>query len=326
MPSPPPTLLPAPLRGVIPPLVTPLLSGERLDLAGLGRLVEHVIAGGAHGLFLLGTTGEGPSLSYRLRYELVERACELVGRRLPVLVAVSDASFAESVEMAAHAHDCGASAVVATAPFYFAFEQPQLARYFRRLADASPAPLFLYNMPSCVHVELTTETVLECSRHPRILGLKDSSGDLGFLLRAQRLVSQEHPAFSFLLGPEELLAEAIALGVHGGIHGGANLFPELYVALFEAARSGDATRAAELHRIVMCVSDGLFHIGAGPTRVLQGIKAGLEAMGVCSSQVAEPLVPFDRAQLAAADECVRAIRLLLQSSDMISATALPTSG
>src|SRR5580704_5011704 len=86
---------PGPLRGIIPPLVTPLLGRDRLDHNGLERLIEHVLAGGVHGLFLLGTTGEGPSLSHRLRCELIERACEQVAGRVPVLVGVTDTSFAE---------------------------------------------------------------------------------------------------------------------------------------------------------------------------------------------------------------------------------------
>ena len=81
--------LPGPLRGIIPPMVTPLSDRDTLDLAGLERLVEHIVAGGVHGLFILGTTGEGPSLSYRMRCELIERVCDQVGDRVPVLVGVA---------------------------------------------------------------------------------------------------------------------------------------------------------------------------------------------------------------------------------------------
>ena len=101
--------LPSPLRGVIPPMVTPLHDRDALDIAGLERLVEHILDGGVQGLFILGTTGEGPSLSYRLRTELIERTCRQVAGRVPVLVGITDTAFVESVRMAHVAAEAGAA-------------------------------------------------------------------------------------------------------------------------------------------------------------------------------------------------------------------------
>ena len=100
----------APLTGIIPPMITPLRDRDKLDVAGLERLVERILGGGVSGLFILGTTGEGPSLSYRLRRELVERVCRQVKNRVPVLVAITDTAFAESVNVACHAAEAGATA------------------------------------------------------------------------------------------------------------------------------------------------------------------------------------------------------------------------
>src|SRR3954464_2770577 len=105
-------MLPRPFHGIIPPLATPLLDEDKLDHAGLERLVEHVLAGGVHGLFLLGSTGEGPSLGYGLRRELVERVAEQTAGRVPLLIGVTDTSFAEAKQMAWWAAECGAHAVV----------------------------------------------------------------------------------------------------------------------------------------------------------------------------------------------------------------------
>ena len=105
-----PPALPRPLRGIITPMVTPLLDRDSLDIPGLERLIEHILAGGVHGLFLLGTTGEAPSLSYRLRKELITRACKQVNNRLPVLVGITDTSFVESVNVAVEAQKAGARA------------------------------------------------------------------------------------------------------------------------------------------------------------------------------------------------------------------------
>ncbi len=109
-------VLPSPLRGIIPPMVTPLLDRDTLDVAGLERLIEHILSGGVHGLFILGTTGEAPSLSYRLRYELIERVCRQVKGRVPVLVGITDTCFTESLNTANKARDAGAQAVVLAPP------------------------------------------------------------------------------------------------------------------------------------------------------------------------------------------------------------------
>src|ERR1700722_3121264 len=107
------------LRGIIPPVVTPLLGRDELDAAGLERLIEHMLAGGVHGLFLLGTTGEAPGLSYRLRREFIERACRQVAGRVPVLVGITDTAFVEALNLARFAAEAGAQALVLAPPFSY---------------------------------------------------------------------------------------------------------------------------------------------------------------------------------------------------------------
>ena len=163
------------LKGIVPPMITPLLDNDTLDREGTVKLVEHLLSAGVHGLFLLGTTGEGPSLSYKLRYEFVELVCKTNNGRVPVLVAVTDTSFNESVRLAEYAKECGADAVVAAPPYYFPGNQKELVDYFKALADALPLPLYLYNMPSKVHVFLNVTSVPELSLTPIILGCPESS-------------------------------------------------------------------------------------------------------------------------------------------------------
>ena len=164
------------LTGIVPPMITPLLDCDTLDREGTVRLVEHLLSAGVHGLFLLGTTGEGPSLSYKVRYEFVELVCKQNAGRVPVIVAITDTSFAESIRLANHAKECGANYLVAAPPYYFPGNQTELVNYYKALADNLPLPLFLYNMPSKVHVFLNVTSVLELSKHPNIVGVKDSSG------------------------------------------------------------------------------------------------------------------------------------------------------
>src|SRR5262249_36697478 len=130
-----------PLTGIIPPMLTPLRGRDELDIAGLERLIEHILAGGVSGIFILGTTGEGPSLSYRLRRELIERVCKQVKRRVPILVGVTDTSFIESVNLARVAAESGADAVVAAPPYYLPEAQPELQEYLEHLVSELPLPL-----------------------------------------------------------------------------------------------------------------------------------------------------------------------------------------
>lgn len=283
--------LPRPLRGIIPPMVTPLSDRDTLDHAGLERLIEHMIGGGIHGLFVLGTTGEGPSLSYRLRCELIERTCEQVAGRIPVLVGVTDTAFVESVNLANHAVDAGAAAVVFSAPYYFPAGQPELLEYVAHLVAQMPLPVFLYNMPSHTKTTFGLDLLAEAVQMPQIAGLKDSSGDLDYFRKAVG-VAQTRPDFSVLIGPEELLTEAMAAGGHGGVCGGANLRPHVLVQLYEALASQDNVLAAKLQADVLRQSELLYSIGRHSSSIIKGLKCALSCLGICDDYLAEPFHRF----------------------------------
>jgi dihydrodipicolinate synthase/N-acetylneuraminate lyase len=283
--------LPKPLRGIVPPMLTPLADRDLLDVPGLERLIEHILRGGVHGLFVLGTTGEGPSLSYRLRRELVERTVRQVAGRAPVLVGISDTAFVESLSLARHAAQVGADAVVLAPPYYMPEGQPELREFLGHLLPELPLPLYLYNMPPLTKVPFEAETVRWAMDQPRVLGLKDSSGDLRYLNRLCAMLSAR-PDWTLLVGPEELLAQAMLTGAHGGVHGGANVFPRLYVALFEAANAGDFARARALQARAQTVSERLYHVGKHPSAVIKGIKCAASCLGICSDFMAEPFHRF----------------------------------
>ena len=279
------------LAGIIPPLVTPLCDRDTLDVPGLERLVEHVLAGGVHGLFLLGTTGEGPSLSYRLRRELIDRVCRQVALRVPVLAAITDTAIVESLSLARHAADAGVQAVVVAPPYYMPPNQADLAAYVEHLVAELPLPLMLYNMPEMTKVSFAPETIRRLLDQPGIIGLKDSSGDSAYFDRALA-VARGRPDWSVLIGPEELLAYAVARGGHGGVSGGANLAPRLFVDLVEAARRGDEARTAALQQKVVQLGR-IYHVGYGPSAVIKGLKCALSLAGLCDDVCAEPLSRFD---------------------------------
>jgi 4-hydroxy-tetrahydrodipicolinate synthase len=272
-------------------MITPLLDRDTLDAAGLERLIEHILAGGVHGLFILGTTGEAASLSHRLRHELIERVCSQVDRRVPVLVGITDTSFVESVNVAQKAAQAGAQALVLAPPYYFPAGQPELLEYLEHLTPQLELPLFLYNMPNQPKPGFDVDTVRAAADIPGIVGIKDSSANMLYFHRLLSMLDSR-PDFTLLMGPEQLLAETILLGGHGGVCGGANLLPRLYVDLYEAACAKDLARVEVLHKTVMRVHATIFSVGQFESRFIKGLKCSLSLLGICDDFLAEPFHRF----------------------------------
>ena len=297
-----------PLRGIIPPLVTPLLNNDSLDLEGLKRLIEHTISGGVHGIFILGTTGEFASLSYKLREELIEYTCQWVKGRVPVLVGITDSAFSESLRLAKIAAQCGADAVVLAPPYYFAAGQPELLEYLHRIMKQMPLPLFLYNMPMHTKVKFMPETVRMAAEIPGIIGMKDSSSDLAYFKQVQYAL-RDRDDFTFMVGPEEFMAEFVLTGGHGGVNGGANMFPKLYVELYNAARNRDLDKIQTLQGKVMQISSTIYNVGSFGSSYLKGLKCALSVLGICSDFMAEPFHRFNEPEREKIKKALKALHL-----------------
>ncbi len=289
------------LRGVVPPLVTPLTREGKLDAAGLERLLENLIAGGAAGCFLLGTTGEGPAIGGALRRELILTSAKINAGRIPMLVGISDNAFESSLELAEFSREAGAYGAVAAPPSYFTLGEPELIDYYNALADQLTLPLFLYNMPSAARAEVTPQAVIKLAEHPNIIGHKDSSGNMGsFHLLLQNLKRRDD--FSLFVGPEELMGEAVFFGADGGVPGGANLNPGLYVAMFEAASRQDAAAMVKLQAAIYSQMR-IYGCGRHRSSLVKGLKCALKLRGLCEDGMPAPFRPFDEPER----ERVRAI-------------------
>jgi 4-hydroxy-tetrahydrodipicolinate synthase len=271
-------------------MITPLRARDELDVPGLERLVEHILGGGVHGLFILGTTGEAPDLSHRLRRDLIDRVCRQVAGRVPVLVGITDTSFVESVELARYAAEAGAAAVVTAAPYYFPAGQPELLEWIERLAPQLPLPVFLYNMPQMTKVVFEIDLLKRTTQLENVIGVKDSGGDLAYFRQVLELLL-ERPDWTILVGPEHLLADTMKLGGHGGVNGGANICPRLLVDLYEAVLQGDATRERELQNRLLKLG-GIYHIGRHASAVIKGVKCSASLLGLCDDFMAEPFSRF----------------------------------
>jgi 4-hydroxy-tetrahydrodipicolinate synthase len=275
------------LEGIIVPMVTPLLSNGELDRKGTERLIRHLTHGGIHGIFILGTTGEASSLKPAIKKELIEITCkETLGQNL-ILVGITHTALDVSLKIAKTAKENGADAVVAAPPYYFSLDQEDLFKYYIKLADLSPLPLFLYNFPIMTKNTLEPETVHKLSQHPNIIGIKDSSGN-GVYFQKLLALKKVKPEFSVLIGPEEMLAQSVLSGCDGGVSGGANIFPNFYVRLFEAAKNRNFEMISKIQPLILEISKNIYGCSPKPSSYLCGVKESLYYLGICEPHIAPP--------------------------------------
>ena len=272
-------------------MITPLKDADTLDVDGLERLIEHMIRGGVHGVFSLGTTGEGPCLSYRLKSEVINQVCRIVDRRIPVLISVTDAASVESIKLSKQAADAGADAVVVGTPYYFSIGQAELIEHIEKIVPQLALPVMLYNIPAFMKTWFDIETLRRLSGLDRILGVKDSCGDMGYYQELCGL-SSERPDWSFFIGPEEKMIASIFLGGSGGVNGGANVFPRLFVGAFEAAVAGDALRIAEYQQQIELFGN-IYNCGRYDSRFVKATKCAASLQGLCQDTMAEPFQSFN---------------------------------
>ncbi|MFF0083533.1 dihydrodipicolinate synthase family protein [Streptomyces canus] len=297
--------LPAPLTGVVPPVCTPLTPDREVDVPSLLRLVDHLVAGGVHGLFVLGTSSEAAFLTDAQRRLVVETVAGHVGGRLPVLAGVIDMTTARVLDHVRAVTAAGADAVVVTAPFYASTHPVEIARHYRLVAAGSPVPVIAYDLPSGVHTKLPADVVLDLAADGVLAGLKDSSGDLaGF--RTVVSGARAHPditGFSVLTGSELFVDAALAVGADGAVPGLANVDPEGYVRLDSLFRAGDR-EAARAEQERLCALFGMVGVGdrarmGASSSALGAFKAALYLRGVIDCPAtAEPQVPLSEAEVA----------------------------
>lgn len=269
--------------GVVVPLLTPLTEDESVDEKGLRSLIDYVIGHGVQGLFALATTGEYLGLLERTQVELVEIVLDANSGCLPVWVGIGDVSTIRVFENMKSLYQPGISAFVVTTPFFYGnLSQGELVSHFLAVADASEVPVFLYNIPQNTHIHLEPQSVLELSRHPNIVGIKDSSGVVSFVQELVSLIGEES-AFKVYEGDERVAVDCLHAGAYGIISGLANLVPDVLVALRDACIEKDEIKTSEIHQYIYDMS-----CRVGRNYWLTGIKAVAEGLGLGSSHPLRP--------------------------------------
>jgi 4-hydroxy-tetrahydrodipicolinate synthase len=232
----------APFRGIFCPMLTPLNRDETVDQASMRRLIDFLIDGGVHGIWVMGTTGEFALLPETERARAVALTVDHVAGRLPVIANVGDSSTQLALRPARHAVEAGADALACTPPHYFLHSMDEVISHYRALKEAFPEqPLFIYNIPQTVKVRMTLEATLQLAREGIASGIKDSQNDLQWFRSLASVIQEERreAQFRLFLGTRTLIDLGIVAGAHGAIPANSNVVPRACVMAYESAVAGD---------------------------------------------------------------------------------------
>jgi 4-hydroxy-tetrahydrodipicolinate synthase len=268
-------------KGSIPALVTPFRNGE-VDFDGLKQLVEWHVEQGSHGIVPVGTTGESPTLSHDEHERVIEAVVEAAAGRVPVIAGAGSNNTSEGIGLIQHAARVGADAALVVTPYYNKPTQAGLIAHYKALHEAAEIPIIIYNIPGRSVVDMTPATMAELAKLPRIIGVKDATGDLARVSQTRMACG---PEFCQLSGED---ATALGFNAHGGvgcISVTANIAPRLCAEFQEATLAGDYATALEYQDRLMPLHEAVF-IEPG----LAGAKYGMSLLGKCDPEVRLPLV------------------------------------
>jgi 4-hydroxy-tetrahydrodipicolinate synthase len=273
------------IRGIIPPVATPMQANEDLDLPRLKWFLDHLIAEGVHGVFVLGTNSEFYALDEREKQEVIATAVAHVRGRVPVFAGTGAETTREAVRLTRMAEKEGVQSVSVITPYFISPSQQEIFDHYRRIAESTSLPVVLYNNPgTCGGVKIDVETVARLAEVPNILGIKDSSGDLQ---NTNELIRAVPDRFSVLMGRDTLIYPALLFGARGAVPATGNIVPRLLVEIYESFQRGDqaAAKAAQLrlNPIRMCLT-----LGTAPG----GVKAALALLGMSIGPSRSPVAPL----------------------------------
>ncbi len=271
------------LHGTGVALVTPFTPAGAVDLPAWQRLLDFTIAGGVEYLVINGTTGESPTVTPAEKIDLLSVARQHVAGRVPLVYGIGGNDTAAVARQLRETDLTGITAVLSASPAYNKPSQAGLVAHYQHLAEASPLPLLLYNVPGRTAANLTADTTLTLAGHPNIIGIKEASGNLEQCLA---ILAARPADFLFLSGDDMLTLPLIACGAHGIISVMANALPRPFSDLTRAALAGDLPRARQLLFGLVPLNPLLYEEG-NPV----GVKAALALQGVCEPAVRLPLVP-----------------------------------
>ena len=270
-------------RGVTTALVTPFTADGQIDEARLRELVDWQIAEGIDGLLAAGTTGESATLSHEEHHRVMEIVVDQAAGRVPVMCGAGSNSTAEAISLTQHAEKIGADAVLSVAPYYNRPTQKGLYEHYKRIAESTALPVFVYNVPSRTGTNVAPETLLRLAELPNVVGVKEASGNLSQIMQ---ILAQRPTDFLVLSGDDALTFPLVALGGDGVVSVASNEVPGLMTRMVRAMLQGDWDTARRLHFRLLPLMKANF-VETNPIPV----KTALALMGKLEPNFRLPLVP-----------------------------------
>ena len=287
------------LKGLGVALVTPFTSNGTVDYPALDRLVDHLLEGGVDYFVVLGTTAETPTLKSDEISEIIALVKKKVAGRKPIVLGCGGNDTLGLIEKIRATDFTGIDAILSVNPYYNKPNQRGLLAHFNHIADVSPVPVILYNIPGRTGVCMSVETTLELANHPNIIGTKEATGDLDHI---GQIIAQKPADFLVISGDDGLVVPMVSMGGAGAISVIGNAYPAETVEMVHAALDNNFERAAQLHRNLTPIVKLLFAEG-NPT----GIKALMSQIGLLENNLRLPLVP-------ASDELMASFKSILLES------------
>jgi len=294
--------MPEPIRGIFTPHIVPLDDKGRIDEAELRRYVDWLIAKGVHGLYPNGSTGEFVRFTPEERREIIRIVCEQAARRVPVLAGAAEANVRETIRACETYAGYGARAVAIVSPFYYKLSPESVYAYFREIALASPIDVTLYNIPMFAS-PIDVPTIRRLAEFERVVGIKDSSGDLAFMMRLIAAVRPLRPDFTFLTGWDVVLVPMLLVGCDGGTNATSGVVPEITRKLYDLTRAGQIDAAMRIQFRLVELFDTMLFSADFP----EGFRAGVEIRGFRTGRSRQPLSEAQRIDRAALERVLRCI-------------------
>lgn len=289
-------------RGVIVPMISPLDESGNIDERSVRKIVENLVRNRCSP-FVAGTTGESASLTDSQKDQLVRITVDAAAGQELVYAGIADNCYEASLDQAQRFRDAGANVLVSHLPCYYPIDDEQMRAYFSRLADDSPLPVILYNIPVTTNLSIPHSVIDDLSHHENIVGLKDSERGDDRLAESLRLW-RDREDFTFHLGWAAKSSYGLQNGLDGIVPSSGNLTPALYRKIYDAAKSGDNAEADRIQTITDEIS-AYYQEGYALSRSIPLFKAMMNAFDVCQPFAASPMLTLSAEEIAAVkDEVV----------------------
>jgi len=271
-------------RGIIPPMITPFDKDEKVDVQALRKMTDYLIEAGVHGVFPLGSTGEGYGIGFDEKRRVIETVLEATNKRVPVYAGTGAITTKESVQLSQMATELGVDALSVITPYFISPNQEELYEHYKEIAASTDLPIILYNNPGRTGVDLSNDLIVRLSHIDNIVGIKDSGGDMN---KAAEIVRLTKGNFSVLAGRDTLIYGFLAYGAHGSVAATANIVPRLVVSIYELYQKGEYQAALEA-QFKLAPLRNAFSLGSFPVIM----KEALKLRGIDMGATLKPIKPL----------------------------------